>query len=78
MLYEYKYTKLECGEPIECHLDFDEGEEGSREQGVQMEPDISPSMTLHNAYVKGVDIADVLAPSIIEEIEQAALEQRLS
>jgi hypothetical protein len=43
-----------------------------------MEPDISPSMTLHNAYVKGVDIADVLAPSIIEEIEQAALEQRLS
>ena len=71
-MYEYAY---ECG-PITliCHLEYEPAERGSRQGGVQMEPDYPDNMTLHAAYIGSIDVSGGLDSSVVEEIETLAME----
>jgi hypothetical protein len=60
--------KLE-GIDLECWIEFEEGEEPTRD-----EPGESPSATLWYAEHCGEDIAPLLSPKQVEQIEIAALQ----
>lgn len=64
-------------EDVVCHLEFHEEEIGARETGtgLQLEPDHQQHITLHAAYVRGLDIADLLSPAKVMEIAKLAMEQ---
>jgi hypothetical protein len=71
-LHEYKY---EAGLiEIVCHLDMEMAERGSRENGLQMEPDYPAQMTLHAAYIGSIDVVGQLENKVIADIEEAAEE----
>ena len=73
-LHQFEWKSIYCAAPLECHCDYTPAEVGSRESGLQIEPDFSAHMTLHAAFVKGVDISELLSKETVGEIEKAALE----
>lgn len=75
--YEHFYTSRDLSVGLTCHLEYSPAERGAREPGtgLQLEPDSPESMTLLSAYLRGVDIIDVLSGSVMQAIEAEALEQ---
>lgn len=69
----------DLGVQLQCWFDYEPAERGSREvgSGLQLEPDYPATFTLCHVYLPGsdVDIAPVLADSIIAGIEEWAVEQ---
>jgi len=61
---------------IICHLEYEPAERGSREHGLQMEPDYPAQVTLVAAYVRDVNVYDLLSDDQISQIECAALDAR--
>ena len=59
--------------PVVCHLEHTPAERGSRERGLQMEPDYDESLTLCEAYVNGCDIYNLLSADQVRRIEEIAL-----
>ncbi len=57
---------------IICHLEYEPAERGSREHGLQMEPDYPAQVTLVAAYVRDVNVYDLLSDDQIEQIEISA------
>lgn len=60
-----------------CHLEFHEEDIGARENGtvLQLEPDSPQHITLHAAYVRGLDISALLLPEQVLEICDQAMKQ---
>lgn len=53
-----------------CHFDYEAPEQGSRENGIQMEPDYPGEVILCGVYAGSeVDIQELLSDAIIEEIQ---------
>lgn len=65
------------GVDLLCDFEFEEGERGSREDGLQMEPDLEPSAALCHAWAGDVDVVKLLDESDIEEIEYDFLNQEV-
>ena len=64
---------------IECSLEYEEGEFGSWEDGVQVEPDYPASTILLDAKIRDVSIYNFLDEDTILKIEtkaQAYIEER--
>ena len=73
MTYKYTYKHEEV--TLECDLDYSPEELGFLEDGLQMVPDSPAEMVLISARAHGMDMYEVLAEWVIEEIEERALEQ---
>jgi hypothetical protein len=69
------YTYIFDGGELECELEYVPAESGSREHGVQMEPDYPEGCSLETATLNGVDIAELLSSDVIGMIETKALAQ---
>ena len=53
-----------------CHFEYEAPEQGSRENGIQMEPDYPGEVIIYGIYANSeIDIQSLLSDSIIEEIE---------
>ena len=58
------------GIKLTCHIEHEPEELGSRENGIQMEPDYPASISIYAIYAGGnIDIQALLSDSILEEIE---------
>lgn len=73
MTYKYTYKHEEV--TLECELDYSPEELGFLEDGLQMVPDSPAEMVLVSATANGMEMYEVLAEWVIEEIEEQALEQ---
>jgi hypothetical protein len=73
MTYQYTYKHAET--TLECELDYSPEELGFLENGLQMVPDSPEEMVLISAKANGMEMYEVLAEWVIEEIESLALEQ---
>lgn len=64
-------------ECVVCHLEFHEEEIGARENGtgLQLEPDSPQHITLHAAYVRGLDISALLSQEQVKTICDQAMKQ---
>ena len=71
MIYYHSYRFN--GGLIECEFDYEPEERGAREDGIQLEPDCPPVLTLIAAYLNRIDILELLSGDAIEEIEHDAL-----
>lgn len=60
-------------EPIVCHLDYEKSCKGAREDGLPMEPDYPSRCYLNAAYVRGLDVMDILSEDQVKMIEEQAL-----
>jgi len=70
------YTYIFDGGELECELEYEPAERGSRENGMQMEPDYPESCTLETAKLNGIDIAELLSSDVVSLIELEALNQQ--
>jgi len=66
VVFEYTINDVD----LVCHLEYEAAERGSFD-----EPGSDESVTLYHAYHRGVNISHMLCDSVVEEIEEAALEQ---
>ena len=58
------------GVDLTCHIEYEPAERGSRENGIQMEPDYPESISIEAIYAGGsMDIQALLSDAILEEIE---------
>jgi hypothetical protein len=75
-MVEFEYSTPLLAEPLTCHLEYEPAERGSREYGtgLQLEPDYPANMTLCAAYLRGIDVFEILSSDMVEEIEVEALE----
>jgi hypothetical protein len=62
----------DCAVPIICHLDYTP-EEPADHYGPAPYPGYPEEMSLRAAYVRGVDIYELLSQKQIDQIEEAAL-----
>jgi len=71
------YTFVFDGGELDCELEYEPAERGSREfgTGLQMEPDELECAILITAMIGGIDIAELLSDDIIGLIEAKALKQ---
>lgn len=72
----YVYTTEDHeGTPVDllCELEYEEPEIGSRQNGLQMEPDYPASVTLVNAKIENISVYFLLSDKLIEDIEREAL-----
>jgi len=71
------YTFIFDGGELDCELEYEPAERGSRERGtgLQMEPDEPENAILITARLNGIDIAELLSDDIIGLIEAKALKQ---
>jgi len=71
------YTFIFDGVELDCELDYEPAERGSREPstGLQMEPDEPENAILITAKIGGIDISELLSEDIIGLIEAKALKQ---
>jgi len=71
--YIYKFL----GGELDCELDYEPAELGSRERGtgLQLEPDSPERAYLVTAEINGVDILEWLSEEVIGLIEAKALEK---
>jgi hypothetical protein len=71
------YTTLQniFGESVyfESYFEVEEAERGSREDGMQMEPDYPTEVTLCYCYIKGEEMLEFLSESVVEKLEVKAL-----
>ena len=74
-LLRFEYTLGDID--LVCDLEYERAQRGSRESGIQMEPDYPENATLWNAYVLDVNIAELLSPKQCAEIEEAFLAQEV-
>ena len=65
----------DCEVPIICHLDYTP-EEAADHYGPAPYPGYPEEMSLRAAYVRGVDIYELLSQKQIDQIEEAALLQK--
>lgn len=72
---EYLHLMQGTNEVLVCHLEYEPAERGSREAGVQMEPDEPAHIALVAAYHRGGNIASVIGDFLTEEIEAMALKE---
>lgn len=56
-----------------CHLEYEAAEVGGRENGLQMEPDYPAQATLVAAYIRDINIYDLLDSEQIAQIEADAI-----
>jgi hypothetical protein len=58
------------GVDLTCHFEYEAPEQGSRENGIQMEPDYPGEITIHGIYAgNDVDIQSIISSDIVDEIE---------
>ena len=58
------------GVELTCHVEYEPEERGSRENGIQMEPDYPGEVIIYGIYANSeIDIQSLLSDAIIEEIE---------
>jgi len=71
------YTYIFDGGELECELEYEPAERGSRERGtgLQLEPDHPEFCTLETAKLNGVDIAEMLSPEVVDFIEMMAIDR---
>lgn len=69
--FDYEWA----GGVLKCELEYEPPESGSWQDGLQMEPNYPAQMTLHNAYIDDINVADILAESVVQDIENKALER---
>jgi len=69
------YTFVFDGGELDCELDYEPAERGSREPGtgLQLEPDEPANAFLVTAKIGGIDISELLSNEIIGLIEAKAL-----
>ena len=72
---DYYFDYNFAGGILKCVLEYTPKEEGSRESGLQIEPDYPADMCLYNAYIDDIDVVDLLSESTILDIETKALEE---
>lgn len=70
--FEWHCNFLMMDHTLVCHLEYEPAERGSREHGLQMEPDYPAQVTLVAAYVRDVNVYDLLSDDQIEQIEISA------
>jgi len=72
-----KYTYKFHGGELDCELDYEPSERGSRERGtgLQLEPDYPERTNLEIAKLNGVEITELLSQRIIELIEEQSLKE---
>lgn len=61
------------GIDLACDIEYEAEERGSRERGVQMEPDYPATATVCNVYVRDIEISALLDCDQKAEIEEAFL-----
>lgn len=71
--FTYREERLLMDATLVCHLEYEAAEVGGRENGLQMEPDYPAQATLIAAYVRDVDIYDLLDSKHVSQIEADAL-----
>jgi len=71
--FVYREERLLMDATLVCHLEYEPPEMGSREGGLQMEPDYPSSATLVAAYVRDVNVYDLLDSKQVSQIEADAL-----
>ena len=69
-----KYTYFNSEVTLQCELHYAPEEMGFLEDGLQMVPDTPEEMVLISALANGMEMYDVLAEWVIEDIEEEALE----
>ena len=58
------------GIELTCHVEYEPAEQGSRENGIQMEPDYPAEITICGVYAgSNVDIQEIISSDIMDEIE---------
>ena len=58
------------GIELTCHVEYEPAEQGSRENGIQMEPDYPAEITICGVYAGNeVDIQSIISSDIMDEIE---------
>lgn len=64
-------------EDVVCHLEFHEEEIGDHEPetGLKLEPDSLQHITVHAAYIRGLDISEMLFPEHLLAICEQAMKQ---
>lgn len=67
---EFIYDIDGVSAPLVCHLDYEAAEYGHGDH-----PDYPSVMSLVAAYIKDIDILDLLSPDKIEAIEDLALSE---
>lgn len=72
---KYTYTNEEV--TLECELDYLPEELGFLEDGLQMVPDTPEEMVLLSAKANGMEMLEVLAEWVIDEIIDKALSEHL-
>ena len=73
MNYTYKNDEV----TLECELDYSPEELGFLEDGLQMAPDTPEEMVLLSAKANGMEMLEVLAEWVIDEIIDKALSEHL-
>lgn len=73
--FSFKYGSL----VLDCMIDYTPAERGSREYGtgIQLEPDYPEEADVISVSVNNVDITDIIREDIIEEIQEAFLNQEV-
>jgi len=71
------YTYIFDGGELECELEYNEAERGSRERGtgLQLDPDHPEYCVLETAKLNGIDIAELLSPEVVDFIEMMAIDR---
>jgi len=73
MKYTYKFD----GGELDCELEYEQSESGSRElgTGLQIEPDTPENAILITAKIGEIDISELLSDDLIGFIEEKAILQ---
>ena len=73
--FEYEWA-AGIAEYVVCHLEYEAGEQGKRDSyGLPETPDYPSRCYLLAAYIRGLDIVELLSDDQRQEIEEKALDQ---
>ena len=70
---QVSHTHWFGGEPIECHLEYEKGEAPILSPIEDAHPGYPGSMTLISAWLRGVDVYEILGAELVADIEEEAL-----
>lgn len=70
-----RYTYINDEVTLECELHYTPEELGFLEDGLQMVPDTPEEMELLSAKANGMEMLEVLAEWVVDEIIERALQQ---
>ena len=71
--FEWRDERVLMDTAVVCHLEYEAEERGGRENGLQMEPDYPAQATLVAAYIRDINIYDLLDSEQVSRIEADAL-----